>query len=81
MVECYDNKTVVFCYVDLVFLSFWAVSKTTFGFDTPFKYYFQVGVGFWNLFYIVLKMQPVFSLGMSLFCDWIELNKWTRSVI
>ena len=35
MVECYDNKTVVFCYVDLVFLSFWAVSKTTFGFETP----------------------------------------------
>ena len=29
-----DNKTVVFCYVALVFLSFWAVSKTTFRYET-----------------------------------------------
>ena len=35
MVESCDIKTEVFYYADSVFLSFWAVSKTTFCYETP----------------------------------------------
>ena len=35
MVEGFDNKATLFCYVDFVFLSFLAVLKISFCYGTP----------------------------------------------
>ena len=40
MVDGFDNKATLFCYVDFVFVSFLAILKMSFCYETPCIYFF-----------------------------------------